>query len=170
MKGWNLSTRKKMRLLLWMCMVNQKWQLRSLSLRSARILRFWEAASSLGLRLFHLFLNHFQFRCTWTKTMQSFHLSFFPSYVHASEFYRIWSCSYPGSNWCFTWLTQWIDGVLSKGEQLEFFRDEFRCPVYVKDVVTVILSLTNKWLSGNIHNELQLSLLNWSKHNSNTLN
>ena len=43
---------------------------------------------------------------------------------------------------------QWIDGVLSKGEPIEFFHDEFRCPVYVKDVVEIILSLTNKWISG----------------------
>lgn len=41
---------------------------------------------------------------------------------------------------------QWIDGVLSKKEQVEFFHDEFRCPVYVKDVVTIILSLINKWI------------------------
>ncbi|KAJ6400532.1 hypothetical protein OIU84_016058 [Salix udensis] len=41
---------------------------------------------------------------------------------------------------------QWIDGVLSKKEQVEFFHDEFRCPVYVKDVVTIILSLINKWV------------------------
>jgi dTDP-4-dehydrorhamnose reductase len=43
---------------------------------------------------------------------------------------------------------QWIDGVLSKKEQVEFFHDEFRCPVYVKDVVTIILSLINKWIIG----------------------
>ncbi|KAJ4831831.1 hypothetical protein Tsubulata_010207 [Turnera subulata] len=42
---------------------------------------------------------------------------------------------------------QWMDGVLSKGEQVEFFYDEFRCPVYVKDLVAVILSLTNRWVS-----------------------
>uniref|UniRef100_A0A6N2MGV5 RmlD-like substrate binding domain-containing protein n=1 Tax=Salix viminalis TaxID=40686 RepID=A0A6N2MGV5_SALVM len=41
---------------------------------------------------------------------------------------------------------QWIDGVLSKKEQVEFFHDEFRCPVYVNDVVTIILSLINKWI------------------------
>ncbi|KAJ6679633.1 putative proteinD(P)-BINDING ROSSMANN-FOLD SUPERFAMILY PROTEIN [Salix purpurea] len=41
---------------------------------------------------------------------------------------------------------QWIDGVLSKKEQVEFFHDEFRCPVYVKDVVTIIMSLINKWI------------------------
>ncbi|XP_050237297.1 uncharacterized protein LOC126686998 isoform X2 [Mercurialis annua] len=43
---------------------------------------------------------------------------------------------------------QWIDSVLAKGERVEFFHDEFRCPVYVKDVVAIILSLTNRWISG----------------------
>lgn len=32
---------------------------------------------------------------------------------------------------------------------MEFFHDEYRCPVYVKDVVRIILALTNRWLSGN---------------------
>ncbi|MCH94693.1 methionine adenosyltransferase 2 subunit beta-like, partial [Trifolium medium] len=39
---------------------------------------------------------------------------------------------------------QWIDGALSKRETLEFFHDEFRCPIYVKDLVTVILALTSQ--------------------------
>ncbi|OAY62334.1 methionine adenosyltransferase 2 subunit beta [Manihot esculenta] len=51
---------------------------------------------------------------------------------------------------------QWIDAVLSKGEQVEFFHDEFRCPVYVKDVVAIILSLTNIWISE--HKQMQLLL------------
>lgn len=42
---------------------------------------------------------------------------------------------------------QWVDGVLSKGNTTEFFHDEFRCPVYVKDVVAVILALSKKWIS-----------------------
>ncbi|CAI0471927.1 unnamed protein product [Linum tenue] len=49
---------------------------------------------------------------------------------------------------------QWIDGVLSKGEPVEFFHDEFRCPVYVKDVVTVILSLIHRWRSGQFQHHL----------------
>ncbi|XP_020680198.1 methionine adenosyltransferase 2 subunit beta [Dendrobium catenatum] len=43
---------------------------------------------------------------------------------------------------------QWIDSILSRSEEIEFFHDEFRCPVYVKDVVNVILALTKKWISG----------------------
>jgi len=43
---------------------------------------------------------------------------------------------------------QLMDGVLSQGQQVEFFNDEFRCPAYVKDMVDVILSLTKTWLSG----------------------
>ncbi|WCJ23169.1 NAD(P)-binding Rossmann-fold superfamily protein [Euphorbia peplus] len=42
---------------------------------------------------------------------------------------------------------QWIDSVLSQGEQVEFFHDEFRCPVYVNDVVAVILALIHRWIS-----------------------
>ncbi|CAL1399054.1 unnamed protein product [Linum trigynum] len=54
---------------------------------------------------------------------------------------------------------QWIDGVLSKGEPVEFFHDEFRCPVYVKDVVTVILSLIHRWRSeGDKQMKLLLNL------------
>lgn len=45
-------------------------------------------------------------------------------------------------------LMQWIDGVLCRGDKVDFFHDEFRCPVYVKDVVTIILALINKWISG----------------------
>ncbi|KAL6591543.1 hypothetical protein ACP70R_050046 [Stipagrostis hirtigluma subsp. patula] len=42
---------------------------------------------------------------------------------------------------------QWMDSVLSQGQQVEFFNDEFRCPVYVKDMVAVVFSLTKTWLS-----------------------
>ncbi|KAK7274548.1 hypothetical protein RIF29_15642 [Crotalaria pallida] len=42
---------------------------------------------------------------------------------------------------------QWIDGALAKGEKVEFFHDEFRCPIYVKDLVNIILALTNQWIS-----------------------
>lgn len=45
-------------------------------------------------------------------------------------------------------MIQWIDTVLSKGDPVQFFYDEYRCPVYVKDVVTIILALMNAWLSG----------------------
>ncbi|OIW21946.1 hypothetical protein TanjilG_15765 [Lupinus angustifolius] len=41
----------------------------------------------------------------------------------------------------------WIDGALAKGEKVEFFHDEFRCPIYVKDLVNIILALTNQWIS-----------------------
>nr|GMD65011.1 methionine adenosyltransferase 2 subunit beta [Ipomoea batatas] len=42
---------------------------------------------------------------------------------------------------------QWIDSVLAKGEKMDFFHDEFRCPVYVRDLVTIIQTLTNGWIS-----------------------
>uniref|UniRef100_A0A7C9EWI4 RmlD-like substrate binding domain-containing protein n=1 Tax=Opuntia streptacantha TaxID=393608 RepID=A0A7C9EWI4_OPUST len=43
---------------------------------------------------------------------------------------------------------QWIDSVLAKGNKVDFFYDEFRCPVYVKDVVTVIQVLATRWVTG----------------------
>jgi len=45
-------------------------------------------------------------------------------------------------------LFQWIDGTLAKGEEVQFFHDEFRCPIYVKDLVAIILALTSQWISG----------------------
>ncbi|KAL6981900.1 hypothetical protein U1Q18_023518 [Sarracenia purpurea var. burkii] len=53
---------------------------------------------------------------------------------------------------------QWIDIVLSKGDKMEFFHDEFRCPVYVMDVVSVILTLTNKWISEGKQMQLLLNV------------
>lgn len=51
---------------------------------------------------------------------------------------------------------QWIDSVLSCGKEVEFFQYEFRCPVYVKDVISVISTLTRKWLSDG--NQMKLVL------------
>ncbi|GAB2244996.1 hypothetical protein Droror1_Dr00000489 [Drosera rotundifolia] len=50
----------------------------------------------------------------------------------------------------------WMDGVLSKGTKADFFHDEFRCPIYVKDLVAVILTLTTRWFSEG--KEMQLIL------------
>ncbi|KAG9144924.1 hypothetical protein Leryth_026354 [Lithospermum erythrorhizon] len=44
-------------------------------------------------------------------------------------------------------IMQWIDGVLAKEEYANFFHDEYRCPVYIKDLVTIIVKITNKWIS-----------------------
>lgn len=43
---------------------------------------------------------------------------------------------------------QWMDSVLSQGKEVDFFYDEHRCPIYVKDMVHTISSLTNMWISG----------------------
>eukprot|EP00250_Pteridium_aquilinum_P007194 c16966_g1_i1 orf=154-840(+) len=43
---------------------------------------------------------------------------------------------------------QWIDGVLSSGKGAEFFLDEFRCPVFVKDLVKVVELLLQKHKEG----------------------
>lgn len=42
---------------------------------------------------------------------------------------------------------QWMDSVLGKGQETDFFHDEYRCPVYVKDVVNIIQLLTDRWIS-----------------------
>ncbi|KAG0454123.1 hypothetical protein HPP92_025427 [Vanilla planifolia] len=55
-------------------------------------------------------------------------------------------------------LVQWIDSVLSRGAAVQFFHDEFRCPVYVKDVVNVILALMRKWISGDEQMKLILNV------------
>lgn len=41
-----------------------------------------------------------------------------------------------------------MDSVLAKGEAMDFFHDEFRCPVYVNDLVAAIQVLTNQWITG----------------------
>ncbi|PRQ57879.1 putative dTDP-4-dehydrorhamnose reductase [Rosa chinensis] len=53
---------------------------------------------------------------------------------------------------------QWVDGVLSKGNTTEFFHDEFRCPVYVKDVVAIILALSKTWISEAKQRKLLLNV------------
>ncbi|KAJ0803344.1 putative methionine adenosyltransferase [Helianthus annuus] len=53
---------------------------------------------------------------------------------------------------------QWMDGVLSKGQEAEFFHDEFRCPVYVKDVVNIIRTLTDRWISDGKKSQLVLNV------------
>ncbi|ESQ37708.1 hypothetical protein EUTSA_v10028798mg [Eutrema salsugineum] len=41
---------------------------------------------------------------------------------------------------------QWMDSILKKGEKVEFFYDEFRCPIYVKDLVSITLRLVERWV------------------------
>lgn len=53
---------------------------------------------------------------------------------------------------------QWMDSFLSKGEKVDFFHDEYRCPVYVKDVVNVILALSDRWLSEGKKMQLLLNV------------
>ncbi|XP_020210635.1 methionine adenosyltransferase 2 subunit beta isoform X2 [Cajanus cajan] len=53
---------------------------------------------------------------------------------------------------------QWIDGSLAKGEKVEFFHDEFRCPIYVMDLVSIILALTNQWISEGKQMQLLLNV------------
>ncbi|XP_042395934.1 methionine adenosyltransferase 2 subunit beta-like [Zingiber officinale] len=54
---------------------------------------------------------------------------------------------------------QWIDSVLNKqGHEVEFFHDEFRCPVYVKDMVDVIMAATKKWISDGKQMQLLLNV------------
>ncbi|XP_065628685.1 uncharacterized protein LOC111998542 isoform X2 [Quercus suber] len=41
---------------------------------------------------------------------------------------------------------------------MDFFHDEFRCPVYVKDVVAIILALTSRWISEGKQMQLLLNV------------
>ncbi|XP_015948176.1 uncharacterized protein LOC107473144 [Arachis duranensis] len=52
---------------------------------------------------------------------------------------------------------QWMDGVLAKGEEVQFFHDEFRCPIFVKDLVNMILALTRLWISEDKQIQLLLN-------------
>ncbi|XP_017231984.1 uncharacterized protein LOC108206255 isoform X2 [Daucus carota subsp. sativus] len=42
---------------------------------------------------------------------------------------------------------QWLDNLLAKGKEVQLFHDEFRCPIFVKDVVTIIQTLTSRWIA-----------------------
>lgn len=53
---------------------------------------------------------------------------------------------------------QWIDASLSNNKEVEFFFDEYRCPVYVKDLVDVILALAKKYTSDNKPLQLLLNV------------
>ncbi|GJZ11020.1 NAD(P)-binding Rossmann-fold superfamily protein [Tanacetum coccineum] len=53
---------------------------------------------------------------------------------------------------------QWMDSVLAKGQQTDFFHDEFRCPVYVKDVVNIIQILSNRCISDGKKMQLLLNV------------
>ncbi|CAA7017368.1 unnamed protein product [Microthlaspi erraticum] len=44
---------------------------------------------------------------------------------------------------------QWMDSVLQKGDAVEFFHDEYRCPIYVKDLLAVIMKLINTWVASD---------------------
>lgn len=41
---------------------------------------------------------------------------------------------------------QWMDSVLQKGDSVDFFHDEYRSPIYVKDLVTIISKLIDTWV------------------------
>ncbi|KFK30633.1 hypothetical protein AALP_AA6G007300 [Arabis alpina] len=41
---------------------------------------------------------------------------------------------------------QWMDSVLKKGDDVEFFHDEYRCPIYVNDLVSIVLNLIDRWV------------------------
>ncbi|VVB06816.1 unnamed protein product [Arabis nemorensis] len=41
---------------------------------------------------------------------------------------------------------QWMDSVLQKGDAVEFFHDEYRCPIYIKDLVSITLKLIDRWV------------------------
>lgn len=56
-------------------------------------------------------------------------------------------------------LLQWMEGVLSSGTGADFFEDEYRCPVYVKDVVQAIQLLMAKHFAAGVQQQHPLHLL-----------
>ncbi|XP_047978132.1 methionine adenosyltransferase 2 subunit beta-like [Salvia hispanica] len=53
---------------------------------------------------------------------------------------------------------QWMDSVLAKGEPMDFFHDEFRCPIFVKDLVASVQILTNQWITETKQVQLLLNV------------
>ncbi|KAF3541464.1 hypothetical protein F2Q69_00021284 [Brassica cretica] len=51
---------------------------------------------------------------------------------------------------------QWMDSVLQKGDTVDFFHDEYRCPIYVTDLVSIILRLIDRWV---LSDDKQMRLL-----------
>lgn len=43
-----------------------------------------------------------------------------------------------------------MDSVLQKGDTVDFFHDEYRCPIYVTDLVSIILRLIDRWVLSGI--------------------
>ncbi|AEE81899.1 putative rmlD-like substrate binding domain, NAD(P)-binding domain superfamily [Arabidopsis thaliana] len=52
---------------------------------------------------------------------------------------------------------QWIDSSLKKGDTVDFFHDEFRCPIYVKDLVNITFKLIDRWVSDDKQMRLVLN-------------
>ncbi|KAF8075550.1 hypothetical protein N665_1086s0001 [Sinapis alba] len=53
---------------------------------------------------------------------------------------------------------QWMDSVLQKGDTVDFFHDEYRCPIYVKDLVSIILKLIDRWVLSDDDKQTRLVL------------
>ncbi|XP_071688704.1 uncharacterized protein [Rutidosis leptorrhynchoides] len=53
---------------------------------------------------------------------------------------------------------QWMDSVLANGQETTFFHDEFRCPIFVKDVVNIIQVLADRWFSDGEKIQLVLNV------------
>lgn len=78
--------------------------------------------------------------------------------------YRVWFDAVKAITCRICVLLQWIDNVLSKGDKVEFFHDEYRCPVYVKDLVAIILNLTDRWVSGSAIASIYRCLVQYREH------
>lgn len=51
-----------------------------------------------------------------------------------------------------------MDSVLQKGDTVDFFHDEYRCPIYVKDLVSIILKLIDRWVLSDDDKQTRLVL------------
>lgn len=54
---------------------------------------------------------------------------------------------------------QWMDTTLAAGKKVDFFTDEFRCPVFVRDVVKVVLLLIANLTAGLSSTRMMASTL-----------
>ena len=58
----------------------------------------------------------------------------------------------PGTSWC-QWdrQTRWIVGDVKSGKQVHLFTDELRCPIWVKNLASALVELSDRPYTGMLH-------------------
>eukprot|EP00271_Cylindrocystis_brebissonii_P016788 TRINITY_DN412_c0_g1_i1.p1 TRINITY_DN412_c0_g1~~TRINITY_DN412_c0_g1_i1.p1 ORF type:complete len:371 (+),score=61.63 TRINITY_DN412_c0_g1_i1:37-1113(+) len=49
---------------------------------------------------------------------------------------------------------QWMDATLAAGKETDFFEDEYRCPIFIKDIERIVERLMEKHANGEVIQEL----------------